>query len=175
MPPLSQPSLRPLDVVVALHLALRPEDGYESIADLLSIGLGSGHRSVQRLMAAKLIMPHRRAVNRKPLLDFLLYGAPFAFYPVLGPETQGVPTAHAAPLLSETILSDGLIVWPSIEGRVRGESLVPLYEGAASLVNTQPDLYDLLTLVDALRVGRARERRLAKELLEARLREGSVP
>ncbi|TVR54002.1 MAG: hypothetical protein EA421_09635 [Gemmatimonadales bacterium] len=172
MLPSRQPSLRPVDVVVALHLVLRPEDGYETVAELLGIGLGSGHRSVKRLMAARLVLPHRRAVNRQILLDFLIYGVPHAFYAVVGAEAQGVPTAHAGPLLSEHIESAGVIVWPSVEGRSRGESLVPLYEGAAGLVSRAPELYGLLTLVDALRVGRARERRLARELLEARLREG---
>jgi len=163
-----------VDVVVALHLALRPEDGYETVADLLGIGLASAHRSVKRLMAAGLVLPHRRAVNRSPLQDFLVYGVPYAFYPVVGAEAQGVPTAHAGPLLSERIASERTIVWPSVEGRVRGDSLVPLYEGAAGLVHGSPELYGLLTLVDALRVGRARERRLAGEILEARLRERSA-
>jgi len=172
MRPSGQPSLRPVDVVVALHLVLRPEDGYETVADLLAIGLGSGHRSVRRLMAGGLVLPHRRAVNRKALLDFLVCGVPHAFYAVVGAEAQGVPTAHAAPLLSEHIESAGRIVWPSVEGQVRGQGLIPLYEGAPGLVSREPELYGLLTLVDALRVGRARERRIASELLEARLREG---
>jgi hypothetical protein len=174
MLPSRQPSLRPVDVVVALHLALRPEEGYETVAELLGIGVGSGHRSVQRLVAASLVLPHRRAVNRNTLLEFLVHGVPHAFYPVTGPEAQGVPTAHAGPVLSKHIESESIIVWPSIEGRVRGESLVPLYEGAAGLVNGSPELYGLVTLVDALRVGRARERRLAAELLEARIREGPL-
>ena len=171
MLPSRQPSLRPVDVVVALHLVLRPEDGYETVADSLGIGLGSGHRSVKRLMAGGLVLPHRRAVNRKALLDFLVYGVPHVFYGILGAEAQGVPTAHSGPLLSERLESTGVIVWPSAEGRIRGESLIPLYDGAAGLIHRSPELYDLLTLVDALRVGRARERRLAAELLEARLRE----
>ncbi len=166
-----QPSLRPVDVVVALHLVLRPEDGYETVADLLGIGLGSGHRSVKRLVAGGLVLPHRRAVNHTKLLNFVVYGVPHAFYAILGAEAQGVPTAHAGPLLSKHIESAGPIVWPGVEGQVRGQSLIPLYEGAAGLTSRAPELYDLLTLVDALRVGRARERRLATELLETRLRE----
>lgn len=170
-----QPSLRPVDVVVALHLALRPEDGFENVAETLGIGLGSGHRSVNRLTAARLVLPHRRAVSPRPLLDFIVYGVPYAFYPVLGPEAQGVPTAHAGPLLSEQIGGAALVVWPSVEGLTRGESLIPLFEGAPGLVHRSPELYGLLTVVDALRVGRARERRLAADLLEASLREVSVP
>ncbi|MEX2527852.1 MAG: hypothetical protein WEA09_09480 [Gemmatimonadota bacterium] len=166
---MNQPSLRPLDLAVALHLALRPEEGFETVAEVLGIGLGSGHRSVQRLMAAGLVLPHRRAVSPGPLREFLVHGARFAFYPVRGPEAEGVPTAHSAPPLRDHIESGRAIVWPSPDGSVRGESLLPLYHGAPGLAGTAPELYELLTLVDAIRVGRARERKLAAEALEAKL------
>lgn len=167
---MNQPSLRPLDLAVALHFALRPEDGYETVAEVRGIGLGSAHHSVQRLMAAGLVLPHRRAVSPGPLREFLVHGARFAFYPVRGPEAEGVPTAHSGPLLRDHIESAQAIVWPSPNGSVRGESLVPLYDGAPQLARTAPELYGLLTLVDAIRVGRARERKLATEAVDARLK-----
>ena len=167
---MTQPSLRPLDLAVALHLALRSEDGFESMAEVLGIGLGSAHRSVQRLMSAGLVLPHRRAVSPSALHEFLVHGARFAFYPVHGPETEGVPTAHSGPPLRDQIESGRAIVWPSAEGTVRGDSLAPLYDGAPQLARTAPELYELLTLVDAIRVGRARERKLAAEALGARLK-----
>ncbi len=171
MSPEKQPSLRPLDAVVALHLALQPEDGYETVADVLGIGLGSGHRSVKRLVAAGLVLPHRRAVSPGPLMEFLEHGVRFAFYPVTGPEAQGVPTAHSGPPMVEQIASERAMVWPSADGTVRGDSLIPLYEGAPRLARRSPRLYELLTLVDAIRVGRARERRLAVDFLKAGLEE----
>jgi hypothetical protein len=169
----NQPSLRPLDLVVALHLALRPEDGYETLAEVLGVGLGSGHRSVKRLVAAGLILPHRRAASLGPLAEFIKHGVRFAFYPVTGPEAQGVPTAHSGPRLAGKIASDRALVWPSVHGTVRGDSLVPLYHEAPRLVTRSPELYELLTLVDAIRVGRARERRLATQLLEVELQKAT--
>jgi hypothetical protein len=59
---MNQPSLRPLDLPVALHLASRPEEGSETVAEVFGIGLGSAHRTVQCLMAAELVLPHRRAI-----------------------------------------------------------------------------------------------------------------
>lgn len=171
MTPSKQPSLSPIDVVVALHLAVSPEDRYETMADILGIGVGSGHRSVTRLVAAGLMLPHRRAVNSGALAEFLEHGVRFVFYPVTGPEVQGVPTAHSGPPLADAIASERALVWPSADGTVRGDSLVPLYEGAAGLISRSPGLYELLTLVDAVRVGRARERQLAIELLK----EGLIP
>lgn len=164
-----QESLRPVDVVVALRLLLTREEGYEALAQVLGIGVGSAHRSVQRLQAARLVHPHRRATNAPALLEFLLHGVRYAFYPLSGPEAPGVPTAHAGPPLAGEVVSDRAIVWPTASGSIRGESLTPLYAGAVDLPGRDPELYEILTLVDAIRVGRARERALATDLLRERL------
>jgi hypothetical protein len=165
----AQETLRPVDVVVALALALTPEQGFEDLAESVGIGLSSAHRSVRRLQSAGIVLPHRRASDIPALLDFLIHGAPRVFYPQLGPEAPGVPTAHAGPLLAEEITSDRAAVWPTAGGSVRGESLVPLYPGAVELPERHPELYGLLTLVDALRIGRARERSLAARMLNEQL------
>lgn len=47
-----------------------------------------------------------------------------------------------------------------------GRGIQPLYDGAAGLPDTCPGVYTLLSLVDALRAGRVRERKLAGEMLE---------
>jgi hypothetical protein len=102
------------------------------------------------------------------LADFLVHGVPYAFPGELGAESRGVPTAHAGPSLAREFKGDP-IVWSSVDGRVRGQSLVPLYPAAPRLAGRVPDLYELLTLVDVIRVGRARERSRAAALLRAKL------
>jgi hypothetical protein len=67
------------------------------------------------------------------------------------------------------MVSDRTLVWPAAEGTVRGDSLTPLYPAAVGLPTRDPALYEILTLVDAIRVGRARERALARKLLPERL------
>jgi hypothetical protein len=165
----SQPALRPLDVVVALRLTLRPEEKYEALANILGIGLSAAHRSVKRLEAAGLVLPHRRAASRRPLVEFLVHGVKYAFFPVTGPEAPGVPTAYSGPPLAAEIVSERPLVWASARGTIRGDTLVPLYEGAPELAERAPELYEALTLVDAIRAGRARERKLAADILEHRL------
>jgi hypothetical protein len=63
----------------------------------------------------------------------------------------------------------GMVELPLIAGRLRGQTPTPLYPGAPSLAATAADLYGLLALVDALRIGRARERALATSQLRERL------
>jgi len=162
-------SLRPHDVVVALQLAVAPTMSYGALAEAIGLSKGETHNAVKRLTAAKLLSSHTRKPNRQALLEFIVGGVPYAFAAELGPPTRGVPTAHSAPLLAAEILESDPVVWPSMEGEARGASIQPLYPGAPSTARRNPDLYELLTLVDALRIGRARERQRAKALLHDRL------
>jgi hypothetical protein len=59
-------------------------------------------------------------------------------------------------------------------GQRARQSVVPLLPSAPRLPSTNPRLYRMLALVDALRLGRARERKEAAALLERALRTGEV-
>jgi hypothetical protein len=52
---------------------------------------------------------------------------------------------------------------------VRGTALSPLYSAAPKAARSDPQLYELLVLVDAIRGGRARERDIAVKELNKRL------
>jgi hypothetical protein len=64
-------------------------------------------------------------------------------------------------------------VWTFPEGPQRGVSLEPLYKTAPAAALRDPFFYELLALIDALREGRARERKLAEKELVARVRESA--
>lgn len=124
---------------------------------------------MRRLQAARLLRAGSRVVKTEALLEFLLGGVPYVFAATPGAEVRGVPTAHAAPPLDVDFTGADAYVWPSAEGRVRGAALEPLYAGAVHTATTNPALYELLGLVDALRAGRARERQRARDYLRQRL------
>lgn len=166
-------SLRPQDVAVVLQLALTPEVSFAELARRTGVSVGEAHNSVKRLERTELLTQKGQRPNIRRLMEFLLHGVPIAFPGDLGPETRGVPTAHSGPDLRKELLFDTEIVWPSAEGEVRGQSLVPLAPGAADAARANPELYRLLCLVDALRVGNARERQLAASVLGKRLGEGA--
>jgi len=163
-----QQVLRPVDLAVALRLTFEPGERYESLAQVLGVSLSTAHQSVGRLESAGLLSAGRQA-NRGALFEFLAHGVRYAFFAQVGPETRGVPTAHSAPPLDKEIVSDETYVWPSARGQARGTALAPLYASAERLPQTDPRLYRTLALVDAIRVGRSRERKLALEHLEALL------
>ena len=111
-------------------------------------------------------------LNRSAFLEFLIHGVRYSFPPERGALTPGVPTGYAAPPLKKQINSGGddpPPVWPYAKGPVRGYSFSPLHKNAPEAALDDPKLYELLSLVDAVRDGRARERNAAIHELEKRL------
>ena len=163
--------LKPQDVLVALKLLGKGEDPwtYADLADELGMSPSEVHAAVKRGIRAGLITPDRRA-NRRALAEFLVHGLKYAFVGERGSVTRGMPTAHAAPPLAEHFVSGDLPpVWPDPEGAVRGEAFSPLYPAAVVAARRDPSLYELLALVDAIRGGRARERKEAERQLRQRI------
>lgn len=169
------PPLKPQDIAVALQLALTPGLTYAALAATTGISQGEVHNAVRRLRGARLVLAEVTQVHGPALLEFLGSGVPYAFPAEAGAESRGVPTAHAAGVLGEGFTTTESLVWPSVEGRARGASVVPLYGGAASTAARNPALYELLALVDAVRLGRARERTRAKQLLRDRIAAAAAP
>ncbi len=169
-------ALKPQDVVVALKLVvLRGERlTYEELGKRLKLSQFEAHAAVKRLVAAKLATEIEGEVRpiMATLKNFIYYGAPYAFPPVRGEMTIGYPTAYGVNPLKEKVLfaDENPPVWPSAEGTTRGMTLLPLYEKAPLAAVEDKALYEMLSLFDALRIGAARERQLAVDLLEERFR-----
>lgn len=164
-----QNSLKPQDVAVALRLAEMPDAPYAALAADLLISPSTAHQSVERLQAAGLLRPDSRQANRHSLIEFLEHGVRYSFPARLERRARGVPTAYSGPPLANEILADEAIVWPDANGNAFGQSIAPLYPNAAKLPQTCPSVYELLTLVDAIRMGRSRERSIAIKKMKERL------
>jgi hypothetical protein len=168
-------TLKPQDVAVLLQKFLTPVTGYRQLAEAVGLSVGEAHKSVRRLVTARLLTADPHAFpNRAASMEFLVAGVPYVFPGTLGAESRGVPTAHSAPLLNDSVAGSDSIVWPYADGEVRGAALEPMLPTAPRLANDNPALYHMLSLVDAIRVGRARERTIAasrlSQLLESAVR-----
>jgi hypothetical protein len=170
-----QPSLKPQDVVVLAKL-LSYERGRPSMSQVgidLALSASEVHAALRRLAASRLIANDLN--EGRPLLEsveeFLIHGVKYMFPARRGEVTRGMLTSYAAPPLSAAISSSADLppVWPSSEGKHRGVSLEPLYKTVPTAARRDPVLYEILALLDALRDGRARERRLAEKHLVSRL------
>ena len=135
-------------------------------------GLKAGLLYKRPLKAEKRNSLKTSAPNRQALVEFLTHGIRYVFVPELGGETRGMPTAYAAAPLNEHIVADNPLppVWPFAAGQTRGLAFSPLYRSAPLAAAKDQALYELLALVDAVRGGRARERKLAADELRKRIR-----
>ena len=106
--------------------------------------------------------------HSKQLAEFALHGARYAFAADKTPSTIGVPTSHSAPAL-DGVFAPGSedYVWPHPNGTKRGIGVEPLHPSVPFAAMQDAKLYEMLALFDALRVGRARERGMALERLQA--------
>jgi hypothetical protein len=168
-------TLKPHDIAVLLKL-LKTRDKRPTYAQLavdLCMSPSEVHASIGRARAARLIHGPKLGdrVNVKGLEEFIIHGIRYAFPPEKGGMTRGMPTASAAEPLSHKMTQEEPVpVWPFEQGLKRGYAFLPLYKKAPEAALKDPELYQLLALVDALRDGSARERELAKRELSARLK-----
>jgi len=105
--------------------------------------------------------------NTRALYDFIVYGLKYIFPARPGEVTRGIATAFAAPVLSEKLMSAGELVpvWPDAFGNTKGQAVEPLCKSVPYAVRRDPEMYALLALVDAIRIGQPREANLASEQL----------
>lgn len=163
---------KPQDVIVALRLAMRGvELSYADLAKELGMSASEVHAAVRRLMDARLLDPETKRVRVEAFRNFLVHGVPYSFPASPKQLTRGMPTAWAAPALADKISATEQMppVWPDPDGLVQGSAIKPLYPSVPDAARRDPELYGLLALVDALRIGRARERALAEKEIGERL------
>lgn len=166
--------MRPHDIVILLKIAAKGTNSWymKDLSHELSISASEVSESINRSIIAGLIAPNKKRLMKLALLDFLEHGLKYVYPQQSGPIVRGIPTAHAAPPLNEIIVSDEPYVWPSGKGKVRGQSITPLYPSVVDAVQKDEKLYELLALVDAIRVGRAREKEIAINELKSRILDG---
>ena len=107
-------------------------------------------------------------VNRQALLGFLLSGVKYVFPARPAEMVRGMPTAFAAHVMAGKLMSAGEIitVWPDATASNKGQAITPLFKSVTHAARQDSKLYDLLALVDAIRIGNARETQVAGEMLQ---------
>ena len=164
--------MRPQDVLVLLKMVTLQDSPWRTtdIANELFLSQSEVSEALYRNQIAKLVDDAKRNVHRESLLEFLEHGVRYVFPQRPGAIVRGIPTAHSAPPLSRMIQSgDSIYVWPYLEGSVRGETIEPLYPSVPRAARKDEKFYELVALVDALRIGKTREVKLAAAELRKRI------
>lgn len=168
--------LKPQDLLVLLKVAANPSQRwtYAALGEALVMSASETHASVKRAVASGLAVAPARgewSPVRPNLQEFVLHGVRYVWPATLGPVKRGVPTSIGMePLASQMAVAPGdAPVWAHPTGNAKGPTLSPLYRTAPQAALADPALHRLLALLDALRVGRSRERALAASLMESEL------
>ncbi|MBD3321719.1 MAG: hypothetical protein GF350_11545 [Chitinivibrionales bacterium] len=161
------------DIVTLCKLHVLESEGtlrwtYAQLAESVCMSVGETHASVTRLKEAHLFDDFTGKVISQAMLEFLVHGVRYAFPVTAGPRERGIPTAHSSPFMRNEIefAEDDLFVWPFAKGSVKGFAIKPLSRNAPAAALKDNKLYELLSLVDSLRVGKVREREYAKKSLQ---------
>jgi hypothetical protein len=170
--------IAPNDIVVLVRLMADPSEWtFRSLGAELEMDPAALHRSVARLREAKLLGADRQP-NRGNAEEFLIHALRYAIPAELGPLGRGVPTAWGAAPLADLLAESGepAPVWPDPEGASRGPQVEPIANAVPRLAGERPELGEWFALLDAIRIGRARERKLAADQLRKRIWvEAAVP
>ena len=146
-----------------------------ALADATGISKSQVSLAMERCLDVGLVRNERQTgrprVNKQALFHFIVYGLPYVFPAKRGEVTRGVATSFGAPVLAERLTSAGdlPLVWPDARGNTKGQSIIPLFKTATHAVRRDADMYAMLALTDAIRVGQPRERQVATDLLSQHL------
>lgn len=163
--------LRPQDILLVLKLVSSSEKlTFSELGQELAISPSQAFSAHRRAHKSGLIDADGMVRNRA-LAEVLVYGVKYFLPADKSGMARGVPTAYAAEPLRSQVTDSGEPppVWPSSSGTVRGIAYSPIYKSAPVAAMADPALYEWLALVDAIRIGRARESNLARELICQRL------
>lgn len=163
--------MRPQDVLVLLKMISlnTPDFKLVDLAQSLGISLSEVSDSISRSVYANLVASDKKTPMRNAIYEFMIYGLPYVFPARPGALVVGVPTAHSAPPLSASFGDTDPVVWADPDGTVKGQEIPPFHPKQAYAAKLDIQLYEMLALIDALRVGKTREKKIAKEELKQKI------
>lgn len=167
--------VRPGDIYVLAGLLANEGDWtYRQLAADLRVPHPVVQRALARAAEAGLYSDSQRKVHLPHFEEFAVHALRFVAPVSLGPIVPGVPAGWAAPPMSALIRSSGdepPPVWPTAHGRVvRGQALEPLHPAAVEAAPEHEELSAWLSILDSLRAGDVRVRRVAGGQLKKRMR-----
>ncbi len=177
--------LKPQDLVVSLKVLTKGKAKWNQreLAQSLGMSLSEVNGAIRRAIRAGLMVESGsklQAPQAVPyaLEEFIQHGVRYAFSVERGSITRGIPSGAVGAKLEggfSNLNEHEIPVWPSPHGKARGIAIKPLYRSIPDVVEKEEnrELYILLSLVDMIREGRARDRNLASEVISKRIASAS--
>lgn len=168
--------IRPQDILLLLKLVA--QRGYDwrqqDLANALGLSQAEVANGLERLRIVGLAHHEKRDIYPLAAVEFLIHGLKYMLPPVVGAHSRGIPTASSAPPMKGKVIGDELpMVWACDDGNQRGLALEPIYPSVPFAAKRDDRLYELLVVVDSLRVGGARQSKFAAEIVKRLLTEAA--
>lgn len=164
--------LKQQDVLMLLKIVTYRGEPFamKDLAAALKISPSEVSEGLERCRKSSLIDAAKQKVQKLSLVEFLQFGLKYVYPIHLGAKVRGIATAFSAsPIKEQIVQTTDVVVWPYSKGTVRGFGVTPLYKTVPEIVLNDDALYQLLAIVDCLRLGRRREVELAIVELKERL------
>lgn len=166
--------LKPQDIVVLMKILSKGVQPWAQGTLAVELGMSASevNAGIKRLLQASLVRKQGKNIRpvKAAIEEFLVHGLRYIFPIERGEPTRGLLAAHAADAFkSELAVEEPPPVWPDAEGQAKGYTVKPLYKCVPFAVKQDQKLYDYLAIVDVLRSNSARDRRVAKNMLQQKL------
>jgi hypothetical protein len=156
------------DVVIIMKIVSMKKSEWRliDIAYQTRISLSEVSEGMKRLRESSLIYEEKK-VNTENLREFLFHGIKYCFPAKVERNCRGILTAHSSKFMKNFVKSESVsdYVWPYEHGESYGLSVRPLYKTVPKFVEKDDSMYEILSYIDVLRLGRIREIAFAKEKL----------
>lgn len=163
-------SLKPHDIAIAIKILLEKKSDWRQVDISQELGLSQSEvaKSLKRLNFAGIELGRR--INKTALLDLILHGIKYIYPTKPGALGFGLPTSISAPAHKNSVVNDSeVFIWPFPNGEIRGQIIDPFYKNIAKAALKDRDFYDIMSAIDILRIGKARERSYAQKFIEKRI------
>lgn len=166
--------MKPQDIIIAVKLLLLNGEKitFAELGKSLQISASETHGAINRLKESFIYDSFTEMIRKNALEEFLIHGIQYVFPVSPDKPSRGILTGYSSPFMKDdftTGKNDDVYVWAYSGGKDRGISINPLYRTAPDICLKDMSLYHWLSVIDMLRMNRARERDVAIEHLKSLL------
>lgn len=165
--------IKPIDISLLIKLVANQEREWKQVDLAYELGVSQSDiaKSLSRLRKLQLV--HDYQPVKKHALELLQYSVKFLFPTQVGKITRGVPTAISAPAHKKLVTHNNSIkhkfVWPHHDGKIEGQLVEPIHSSVPHASLSDKKYYQLASAIDMIRIGKAREKNAAIDIIEKEL------
>lgn len=159
------------DILILIWLCLQDKKpSQKEISEKLDISRAAVSYAIERCIGINLLDRKKYQVRKQALLEFIFYGLPYIYPVIKGSIVKGIPTSASAFPLNQLFSRDPGYVWATDKATHTGIDIEPLYPSIPTIALGDARMYEVCTLIDAIRIGHTREKveayRLLKEIIK---------